>query len=384
MPTTKLKNLAYRAMLPFCAPSCGKSPVSSVSGHPVGSLSAFTRLIRRHHVLGSATLLSDGKSQALILTDSEKPAHHPAPDTYFRVASITKIATAALIMRLADRGLLSPDEPVSAYLPLDPVPAELSGVTLRHLLSHTSGLMDPPTLEKDLEQRKTLPEVVAGMRVSQPGSSFRYSNLGYGILGCVLEAATDQPLDRVFAEELFAPLGMDATLSGCTLPPERIMPVTRILPYHEGRDLILTPLGRIPLDAPDSLRHFGHTAGSMYTTVQSLHRLLSMLISSGGDVLSPAAVSEMKKQHASYGSLSPTLSYGLGLLRINDPAISPSLVLGHQGFAYGCGDGAFWEENSGRLIIFLNGGCSEARTGRLGTSNRDFASWAFRKELPSW
>ena len=335
-------------------------------------------------MLGSATLLSNGHDQSLIFTDSEKPTHHPGPDTYFRVASITKIATAVLIMHLSDRGLLSLDAPISSCLPLDPLPDELSGVTLRHLLSHTSGLMDPPTLEKDLESGRTIPEVVSGTRRSLPGDSFRYSNLGYGIIGCVIEAVTGRPLDLVFNDELFSPLGMDATLSGCTLPVERIMPVTRILPYHEGNDLILTPLGKVPLVAADPLRHFGHTAGSMYTTVQSLQKLLNVLILNENGFLSPSSLEEMKKQHASYGSLSPTLSYGLGLLQIRDPRISSSRVLGHQGFAYGCGDGAFWEEETGRLLIFLNGGCSEARSGRLGSANRDFMIWAFRKELPSW
>ena len=384
MPTTRFKNAVYRTMLPFYAPSCGKSPISSVSGHPLVMQDRFVRLIRKHHVLGSATLLSSGRDQSLVFTDSEKPAHHPGPDTYFRVASITKIATAVLVMRLSDQELLSIDGPVSSFLPLGRLPDELSGVTLRHLLSHTSGLMDPPTLEKDLESGRTIPEVVSGMRRSLPGESFRYSNLGYGLIGCVIEAVTGQPLDLVFDEELFSPLGMDATLSGCTLPTERIMPVTRILPYHEGNDLILTPLGKVPLIAPDPLRHFGHTAGSMYTTVQSLRKLLNVLIGHENGFLSPSSVEEMKKQHASYGSLSPTLSYGLGLLQISDPQISSSRVLGHQGFAYGCGDGAFWEEETGRLIIFLNGGCSEARSGRLGSANRDFMTWAFRKELPSW
>ena len=122
----------------------------------------------------------------------------------------------------------------------------------------------------------------------------------------------------------------------------------------------------------------------MYTTVQSLQKLLNVLILNENGFLSPSTLEEMKKQHASYGSLSPTLSYGLGLLQIRDPRISSSRVLGHQGFAYGCGDGAFWEEETGRLLIFLNGGCSEARSGRLGSANRDFMIWAFRKELPSW
>ena len=92
----------------------------------------------------------------------------------------------------------------------------------------------------------------------------------------------------------------------------------------------------------------------------------------------------MCHEHASYGNLSPTLSYGLGVLRINDPGISDSMILGHQGFAYGCADGAFWEKSSGRIMIMLNGGCSEARAGRLGLLNRDLLRWAFRKELPLW
>ena len=384
MPTTRFKNLVYRTLLPFCAPSCGRSPVSSVNGHSVSKMKDFVRLIRKHHVLGSATLISDGRDQSVIFTRSEKPLHQPDFDTYFRVASITKIATAMLAMHLAEQHLLLLDDRISDILPLDPMPEEFSGVTLRHLLSHTSGLMDPPFLERDLENGKTLQEVVRGMRVSQPGRTFRYSNLGYGIIGCIIEAVVHEPLDAVFDRMLFEPLGLKATLSGCTLPREKIMPVTRILPYRRGNDLILTPLGRVPLDSPDPARHFGHTAGSMYITVQSLHTLLNVLILNGTGYLSPDSVAEMKKQHASYGSESPTLSYGLGLLRISDPSLSSSRVLGHQGFAYGCGDGAFWEENSGKTLIFLNGGCSEARTGRLGLSNRDFISWAFRKELPLW
>ena len=384
MPTTRLKNAVYLAALPFCAPSCGKEPLASVDGHPLMTGDAFVRLIRKHHVLGSATFLSDGENQSTVFTGSEEPPHHPDRDTYFRVASITKIATAVLTMRLFDQGVLLPDEPVESYLHIDPFPVQLTGITLRHLLSHTSGLKDPPTLERDLETGKTIPEVVKDARVSEPGRLFRYSNLGYGIIGCILEAVSGKPVDRIFDDELFTPLSMKATLSGCTLDPDKIMPVTRIFPYHKGSDLILTPLGRIPLKTADPLRHFGHTAGSMYTTVHSLCKLLDVLVRGQAGFLSKGAVLEMKKMHASYGPLSPTLSYGLGLLRINDPKISDSCVFGHQGFAYGCGDGAFWEESTGNMMIFLNGGCSEARTGRLGKANRDFMIWSFRKEFPLW
>ncbi len=162
------------------------------------------------------------------------------------------------------------------------------------------------------------------------------------------------------------------------------MPVTRVLPYAVGKDVVITKLGSRPLLSPDPLRHYGHTAGSMYTDILSLQKLLDTLVRDDADYLSAPMKAEIRRQHASYGSLSPTLSYGLGLLRIDDPSVSDSPVYGHQGFAYGCVDGAFWEENTGRSVIMLNGGAGEARTGRLGLLNRDILRWAFRKELPAW
>ena len=162
------------------------------------------------------------------------------------------------------------------------------------------------------------------------------------------------------------------------------MPVIRVLPYRPGSGLTLTELGKKPLDHPDPLRHYGHTAGSMYTDIISLHRMLRCIRDGGSPVLSADSVSLMEQQHASYGTLSPSLSYGLGLLIIRDPALSSGRILGHQGFAYGCADGAFWEEETGWIMIMLNGGCSEARTGRLGLCNRDMLRWAFRKEIPLW
>ena len=162
------------------------------------------------------------------------------------------------------------------------------------------------------------------------------------------------------------------------------MPVVRVLPYHPEKSLTVTPLGRFPLTVPDPLHHYGHTAGSMYTDIRSLYRLLLCIRDNGAPLVSSSGISVMKKIHASYGALSPTLSYGLGLLVISDPRLSSCPVMGHQGFAYGCADGAFWEDNTGHVMIILNSGCSEARDGRLGLCNRDMLRWTFQKELPSW
>ena len=83
-------------------------------------------------------------------------------------------------------------------------------------------------------------------------------------------------------------------------------------------------------------------------------------------------------------SSTATRTYGLGLVILQRPEISSRRLLGHQGFAYGCVDGAFVEEGTGRKVIFLNGGASEAREGKLGLVNRDVLTWAFRKEFPAW
>ena len=384
MPSTKIKNLLYRSALPFCAPSAGRSPLLPAQGHPLSDPDGLSRIIRRHHAAGSAVLISDGSRFSLVLEKPSPAGQAASPDTYFRVASITKMATALLSVILVHDGLLDPDAPVAGYLPDSDGLPELDGVTLRRLLSHTSGLADPLRLESLLESGAPYREAVSGARAAEPGSSFRYSNLGFGLVGCILESVTGTALGELFSSRIFRPLGMNASVEGCSLPEERIMPVIRILPYRPENRLTVTPLGRIPLSSPDPLHHYGHTAGSMYTDIQSLYKLLICLRDGGSPLLPASAADVMKQKHASYGSLSTTLSYGLGLLIIDDPRLSSGRILGHQGYAYGCADGAFWEEDTGRVMMILNGSCSEAREGRLGLCNRDMLRWAFRKELPQW
>lgn len=384
MPTTKLKNTVYRLALPFCAPNCSRHPVTSVSGRDPVCLCGLEALLRKHHVLGSAVLLTSGDQRCLICTASENPKHEAFPDTFFRVASITKTAGSVLCGRLIDEGRLDPDRPVSEYFEDDAARTALEGITLRHLLSHMSGIIDPPGLETAVENGVPFTEILPGARRYQPASSFHYSNLGFGLIGCVLESVLGLPVGQIFRELLFEPLQMNATLEASLLPREKIMPVTRVLPYVKGKDVVITKLGSRPLLSPDPLRHYGHTAGSMYTDIGSLQKLTDIFIHEDNPFLSGRMKEKICREHASYGALSPTLSYGLGLLRINDPSLSGSVIYGHQGFAYGCVDGAFWEKGTGRSVIMLNGGAGEARTGRLGLLNRDILRWAFRKEIPAW
>ena len=384
MPTTPMKNLLYRAALPLLSPSTRGQYAHEANG--INDLADYERLLVRHHVAGASLLLKDGDQLGIAHSSCARPAHAATPDTLYRVASITKTATALVVLMACDEGRFTLDTPVAALMPDGERLSALRGVTVRHLLCHTSGLRDIPAVDEALRRGDTFHDTLAaeGIRASEPGQVMNYCNFGFGLLGCVLENAYGQTVDAIFQDRLFRPLGMRATLDGFALDEGRVMPIARMLPYRAGRDVTVPALGRRPMTAPDPLRRFGHTAGAMYTDAPSLSRMLS-LIAEGGlwqgqRLVSEALIREMTTRQAA----TPTRVYGLGLVLLDRPELSERRLLGHQGFAYGCVDGAFFEEGTGRQVVFLNGGASEARLGRLGLVNRDVLKWALRKEMPSW
>ncbi len=384
MPTTEIKNRIYHLALPLKAPRLPVNFPLTCQGHDFYHRDEYRALMRKYHVMGSAGLFSGEKDSLLVLSSSPSPAHTGRRDTMFRVASITKMATSLAVLVLEEKGLLRVESTLSDFFPEESLPREAREITLLQLLSHTSGLADPPDLEGKLLKGVPFPSFLSEALSGSPGKTFRYSNLGFGLLGCVMEKVTGRSVSQVLSAHVFAPLDMRATLDASTLNPEDIMPVCRVLPYRPDQEVTVTRLGAIPLDSPDPLRHYGHSAGSMYTDTESLQRLLRCLRDQGAPLLSADRGQRMGQVYGEYGKRSPTLSYGLGLLIIRDPDLSPSRILGHQGYAYGCADGAFWEEDSGHTVIFLNGGCSEERLGMLGRCNHDLLKLFLRKEFPQW
>ncbi len=386
MPSTPLKNLLYQTALPFFAPTPHKQMKHLETGKALAHLPYYEHLLVKHRVLGASLLLQNGADTAQVHTTVYSPRHVASEDTMYRVASITKMATALVTLMCVDEGLFTLDALIRQLLPDTKNAVALDGITIHHLLSHTSGLRDTPEVDHALRNGYTYDQVLNTFEVicSKPGERMEYCNFGFGLLGCLLESVTGICISELFRVKLFEPLGMRATLDASTLDESLIMPISRVLPYKKGNDVTITKLGRVPLDKPDPLHHFGHTAGAMYTDAPSLARLLD-LIGNGGVIdgkrlVSEAIMAEMTRVQAS----TPTRTYGLGLVVLNRPEISPHRLLGHQGFAYGCVDGAFIEEGTGRKVIFLNGGASEAREGKLGLVNKDVLTWAFRKEFPAW
>ena len=386
MPTSPMKNLLYRAALPFMAPTPHKQMTHICTGTELHHQPYYEHLLIRHHVLGASLLLDDGTRQVQVHTSVRTPAHPCTAQTVFRVASITKMASALVTLMCIGDGLFTLDTPVTQLLPEGPHHNVLQGITVRHLLCHTSGLRDIPAMDAALREGRPFDDVLSaeGVRAGRPGEQMAYCNFGFGLIGCLLEHTTGQCIHDLFYQRLFVPLGMRATLDAASLDEGSIMPISRVLPYRAGQDVTVTALGRTALTAPNPERHFGHTAGAMYTDCASLARLL-MLIGNGGIIDGQRLVSEaMMHEMTMLQSSTRTRTYGLGLVLLERSGISERRLLGHQGFAYGCVDGAFIEEGTGRMVVFLNGGASEARTGKLGLVNRDVLTWALRKEMPSW
>jgi len=136
--------------------------------------------------------------------------------TNYRLASMSKQFTAAAILLLAEDGKLKLDDSIRRWLPS--LPASDQGITIHHLLSHASGLIDyedliPPGATKQLNDADVLRMLSAETRsYFAPGTSYRYSNSGYVLLGLIVERASGQRLPAFLQRRIFKPLHMDHTL----------------------------------------------------------------------------------------------------------------------------------------------------------------------------
>jgi CubicO group peptidase (beta-lactamase class C family) len=149
---------------------------------------------------------------------SDLEAHIAAtPATNYRLASVTKQFTAASILLLAQDGRLQLDDRVRKWLPALPEVAE--PITIRHLLTHTSGLIDyedviPPEMTRQLHDADVLEILQTQNRTYfAPGTSYRYSNSGYALLALIVGRASGLSFASFLRSRIFLPLGMNDTVA---------------------------------------------------------------------------------------------------------------------------------------------------------------------------
>jgi len=140
-----------------------------------------------------------------------------APETDYRLASVSKQFTAMCIMLLAKDGKLQFDQPARSILP--ELPPAAAPVTIRHLLNHTSGLVDyedliPETRTAQLDDTDVLTMLAAKDSVYFPaGTAYRYSNSGYVLLGMIVARVSGMSFPQFLQARIFGPLGMTASVA---------------------------------------------------------------------------------------------------------------------------------------------------------------------------
>jgi CubicO group peptidase (beta-lactamase class C family) len=197
--------------------------------------------------------------------------------TRLRLASTTKMFTAMGIMLLQQRGKLNVSDPICTYVPS--CPPAWAPITIRHLLTHTSGLpnyTDFMNYEPGQGQRTAPDQLLARFRDMplnyDPGSVYQYENSDYVVLGTIIERASGQPYDQFIHDAIFAPLGMND--SGFDWSQGQLEGVAK--GYQAFGD---------PAPFLDASTLF--SAGGLYSTVEDMYRWTNAL---DDDRLLPASL----------------------------------------------------------------------------------------------
>jgi len=232
------------------------------------------------------------------------------PATCFAAGSIAKSVTAALIVRLAARGRLSLDDSLATRLP--GVPPDKRGITLRQLLSHTSGLAENgDDTDEDDRRDEVVSKVLATPGVATPGTRFSYSNAGFELLAAVVEHVSGHPYAELATTELFAPSGMTGSGSGAS-------GAARCTGAATGRnEWMLT-------SSLESWRQVwaGTGAGDLVTNARDLARWARTLQGHG-----PLTTAELDTLLAPRVAVNANLSYGFGVYVAAVPGV-PKISIG--------------------------------------------------------
>ena len=233
------------------------------------------------------------------------------------MASLGKTFTASIALQLYEEGRLDLEAPITSWLPngvTKRIPSS-GKITLRHLLNHTSGLVDYMNDDKawrtdfvrDPQRQWTHSDVVPYMYdeplLFEPGSNYHYSNSNYILVGLILEQVTGQPMHTLIRKRILAPLGLQHTFNGS----ESVNKQHRAHGYINRR-------GRI-IDTYPWYGHYGLADSGIHSTPGELAVFIESLFDTE-EILSKPMQSEMT--HAS-ASGHPPSDYGMGIYRQRNP-----------------------------------------------------------------
>ncbi|MCP5538572.1 MAG: beta-lactamase family protein [Akkermansiaceae bacterium] len=322
---------------------------------------AMESQVAANHTAGAVTLVLHGGKvihhDAAGLADRENQVPM-TEDRVFWIASMTKSVTATTLMTLVDEGRLNLDEPASKWLPAlakahlaDGTPPKRP-ITLRDLMSHTSGLAFPPRKPTDGAQslKGYVAQLVAAPLAFEPGTDYEYG-FGLTVSGHIAEIAAGKPFDALMRERVLDPLGMKDT----AFNPGAALRARFAKTYKTAEDGEGLARAHNPFVMPDDeTPRMVEPSGGLFSTAADMARFYQMILD-GGEfegkrIVSREAIAEMTTPHHAGGKV---LNYGLGW-QCNNP--EKANVPGFSANAFGHG-GAFathgWIDPERRLVTVL-------------------------------
>ena len=242
-----------------------------------------------------------------------------SPDKVFRIASITKMFTAAMVLKLAALGQLSIDDTLAKYLPDFPSAGQ---ITLRQLLGHTSGVSDivsdvqPGFSRRDVDTATLIAEIRKRPPDFSPGARWAYSNAGYILLGAVIEKVTGKPWHEAMRGELFDAAKLHRTGYGShsTLIAGRVSGYTT-----DAQTQQVANASFINSSVPAA-------AGGLVSDADDLWRWMRAL--AAGRVIGQDGFKQMTIPGPELPGVSPMYRYGLGMYLWR---VRGSTMVGHTG-----------------------------------------------------
>jgi uncharacterized protein YbbC (DUF1343 family)/CubicO group peptidase (beta-lactamase class C family) len=311
------------------------------------------------------------------------PAQEPMTlDTVFDLASLTKVvATTTAVMRLIEDGRIRLNDPVAAHIAGFGRYGK-SGITIRHLLTHVSGLRPDVDLHPWTGYDAAIELAKDEVPTATPGETFVYSDINFFLLGDIVRRVTGQSLDAYLSQTVFEPLGMKETGFN---PPQSLVP--RIAPTERCAEQDAWPCKRpdaMPLRGvvhDPTARRMGGIAGhaGLFSTARDLQRFVRMLLRNGEldgvRVLSTASVRAMTSPSTPPGMRSVR---GLGWdidtsYSGNRGDLFPVGSYGHTGFT---GTSLWIDPASGGWVIFLSSRLHPDGTGDVGVLRSRIATVA--------
>ncbi|MEV0411447.1 serine hydrolase domain-containing protein [Streptomyces sp. NPDC050448] len=348
---------AHAATAPFSA-------ATAKTAAPTPDLEAVTQALKNTTAVGApgAMVRITGSGAPLTSAVGVQDRTTGAPmdvNGRFRIGSVTKTFSSVVLLQLVDEGKISLDAPVNQYLP-GLLPDDR--ITVRHLLTHRSGLADytnamfdktVPGFEAVRNKVFTYQELVAlslrEPRTTEPGVSYKYSNTNFVVVGMLIEKATGNGVAKEYERRIIKPLKLKNT--------SYVHPSTVIKGAHLHGYLHPDEAGAPLVDSTEQTVSWAQSAGAMISNAADLNTFMSALL--GGKLLKPGTLDAMLTMTPT--DTTNTRFYGLGLRRY-DLSCGTS-VYGHTGTVQGFYTYAFATRDGKRSLAAV------ANTSNKGDAN---------------